>query len=128
METKLSQLIAALGLKQNEFAVEIGTSPSVINQIITGNRNIGLSLMIRIKERWENIDMNWFFREEFPIFFGGEILQNTSPDRHIHTKCKRCIELERMVNDSRDTIMTLRKAIENNTILFENMNEMLKRK
>lgn len=126
METKISQLLDALGLKQTDFAKEVGSSSAVINQIVSGNRNMGITLMSRVKARWPNIDCNWFFLEGIPIFLDEKKTAFAiQPDSK---KCTHCIELEAVIKDQREIIATLRKAIESNNILFEAMREQVKRK
>lgn len=126
METKLLQLLDALGLNQNEFAKEIGTARTVVNQIVSGNRNIGMSLISRVKARWPNIDVNWFFLEGIPILLDTK---NTSfAIQENSKKCDRCIYLESVIKDQQETITTLRKAIESNNILFEALREQVKNK
>lgn len=126
MEANISQLIEALWLNQNEFAIEIGTARTVVNQIVGGNRNIGMSILSRIKARWPNIDANWFFSPDIPIFLDSTktpvaITQETKT-------CTRCNELELLVKDQQETISTLRKAIESNNILFDALRSQIKMK
>lgn len=125
MESKLSQLISALGLNQIDFAKEIGTSRTIVNQIVLGNRNIGITLISRVKARWPNVDVNWFFQEGIPLFLDSSILISSND---VTKKCTRCVELEGVIRDQQETITTLRKAIESNNILFEAMREQVKKR
>lgn len=129
MREVILQLIDNLGLKQYEFAKEIGVNPSYLNQLLSENstRSIGISVIERIKARYPEFDTNSLFVLNHPITFGSNenIYQN---ENNKSSNCKRCEELEHMLSDSKDTVATLKRVIESNTLLFENMNSLLLKK
>lgn len=129
MREVILQLIDTLGLKQYEFAKEIGVNPSYLNQLLSenGTRSIGISVIERIKARYPEFDTNSLFVLNHPITFGSnENIYQKENNKSIN--CKRCEELEHMLSDSKDTVATLKRVIESNTLLFENMNALLLKK
>lgn len=126
MREVILQLIDKLGLKQNEFAKEIGINASYLNQLLSENssRSIGISVIERIKARYPEFDTNSLFVYNLPIT-NDNIYQNENKQP---INCKRCEELEQMLRDSQDTVATLKRVIESNSLIFENMNALLLKK
>lgn len=125
METKLSQLVNALGVSQKELADELGSSSAVISQLMNGSRKIGMTIIGRIKARYPNVDVNCFFVEDCPLFIDENTIPTMIPPKK--KECVRCAELESIVADQRETISVLRQTIENNNLLFDSMRNMIKK-
>lgn len=126
MREVILQLIELKGLKQYNFAKEIGVNPSYLNQLLSpsGGRNIGISIIERIKARYPDFNTNCLFSPD-TLIISEKTTETYQKENNNNSKCYRCQELEKMLHDSQETISMLKRVIESNVTIFESLNSQL---
>ena len=126
MREVILQLIELKGLKKYNFDKEIGVNPSYLNQLLSpsGGRNIGISIIERIKARYPDFNTNCLFSPD-TLIISEKTTETYQKENNNNSKCYRCQELEKMLHDSQETISMLKRVIESNVTIFESLNSQL---
>lgn len=70
-ESRMEQLIKALGLKRPDFAREVGINNTTLHNYVKG-RPIKAENAAKIVERYPNVNLNWLITGEGEMFAEGK--------------------------------------------------------
>ena len=59
MIDRINQVMREKGITSRQFAEEIGIQPSSLSHILTGRNRPSLDFVMKIMQRWPDIDINW---------------------------------------------------------------------
>jgi len=72
MIDRINQVMREKGITSRQFAEEIGIQPSSLSHILTGRNRPSLDFVMKIMQRWPDIDINWL------MFGKGDMLVDPS--------------------------------------------------
>lgn len=119
MKNRIRSLIEAIGISQKDFAEELGTSLSYMSSAlrIDSTRSLGVDLIVRIKQKWPDLDLNWLLMgvgnmwlSDKPDMQPREVTFNVRECIHCKKKEKMIETLQRSLVLALDDVEQCRKA------------------
>lgn len=120
MIDKVLQIQKTLGLKDGEFARSIGYKPQSFNQWKTGASPVPAKAIIKIIQKYSEIDANWLIKDKGVVFSDKAALKNTAistgklvqePELEYYTVKKLLAEKDERIVDLKSQLETLKEVI-----------------
>ena len=112
--SRMSVLIDAVSPSQKEFSELTGISEPTLSQVISGKRNLTVSIAVKIKEKFPNVNIDWLIRGE------GDMFKTPPPEKTNGAVLDDCAKVradnadlrERLLNATTELIRVQSELIE----------------
>lgn len=107
MKKRIKALIKELGMSQLDFAESIGTTATYLSQGLTmEKRSFGVDFILRIKQVYPQVDLNWLIAGVGEMFLAGKKSQVGLGE------CPHCRDMTKTVESLRNSLTVALETIE----------------